>query len=61
MSNVPHLGTGWRTLVKETYYKPENEKFHFSVITSFSPREQNASKPWLILFTKYFHFKGDTM
>lgn len=38
MSNVPHLGTGWWTLVKETYYKPENEKFHFSVITSFSPR-----------------------
>lgn len=51
------LGTGWRTPVKETYYKPENEKFHFGVITSFSPREQNAFKALVDFIYKIFPFQ----
>lgn len=62
MSNV---STSWDRLADSLLKKPitnlKMKNFISVLLLPFHHEGQSASKPWLILFTKYFHFKEVTM
>lgn len=63
MSNVPHLGTAWPgRLLKKPITNLRMKNFISVLLLPFHREgESTTSKPRLILFTKYFHFKEGTM
>lgn len=63
MSNVPHLETIWPgRLLKKLITNLRMKNFISVLLLPFHHEgESTTSKRWLILFTKYFHFKEGTM